>query len=332
MNLHALLDQGARHDAVYDQHLSNHRPMALVALHGLGATPQRMVAFTEAYDVRLQPALPPVPWPDGQHWTTRLGQPQAWPVYRSWFKAALAQRGRQATLSGSLPTLMQGCGGAAFHGLIRSACAWHAGHDGELADALAYWACCFMPLGSALADTAASADSADSDIPALLHELRAAAGSAPSEARLIADRMLHSARGAGFAASVERLAIDAGTLRRLSALAADLYASTGNFTVLHLVTSGHAMRLLLPTLADPLPALRHYWVAYAAGVLASGIDSAAPAAAATAAPAPGWPRIIERAIASNDEHTIKMVWSCHEEMAASGNPGYHLAAARAVAA
>ncbi len=68
------------------------------------------------------------------------------------------------------------------------------------------------------------------------------------------------------------------TLAQLATLAARLYAASDNFTVLHLVTSAHAMRVLLPWLdeGDVTEALGHYWLAYAAGHAASGIaDSAA---------------------------------------------------------
>ena len=40
---------------------------------------------------------------------------------------------------------MQGCAGAAFHGLNRLACAVQSSSPGEQADALAYWACRWWP-------------------------------------------------------------------------------------------------------------------------------------------------------------------------------------------
>ena len=42
-----------------------------------------------------------------------------------------------------------------------------------------------------------------------------------------------------------KVELNADTLPRLARLAAQLYARSGNFTVLHLVTSAHALRVLL---------------------------------------------------------------------------------------
>ena len=49
----------------------------------------------------------------------------------------------------------------------------------------------------------------------------------------------------GFAVAVARLRVDEDTLSRLARLTARLYAGSGDFTALHLVTSAHALRLLL---------------------------------------------------------------------------------------
>ena len=67
----------------------------------------------------------------------------------------------------------------------------------------------------------------------------------------------HSAPAVGFEVPLEMLAACHGrvqaqcaTLQRLAELAARTYAATRDFTVLHLVTSAHALRLLLPQLPD----------------------------------------------------------------------------------
>ena len=44
-----------------------------------------------------------------------------------------------------------------------------------------------------------------------------------------------------------------------------------------------------------------------------------------------WPEIFAAAVANNDDHVIKMVYTCHRESARYGNPLYQAAAARLVA-
>jgi hypothetical protein len=312
-----LLDAGARLDAEYRGDLSNHLPMALVELTRLGADDARLKVFASHYASRLAPAPTAAVWPAGDPWAGRLGQPAAWPAYRALFAEWLHWEGADVVLPQVLPRLMQGCGAAAFHGLLRTAYAVQAGHEGELADGLAYWACRYLPLGEAVAG-----DDARADVPAAL----AALPRRQATARLIADRMGEAAIQPEFDAAVASLAIDARTLGELARHAATLYAASGNFTVLHLVTSCHALRVLLPRLDDAGAALGHYWRAYGAGHVASRLKLDAPADLLP------WDRVIAAALASDDEHLIKLVDSCREEEAAYGGDAWQRAASRAVAA
>ena len=148
MTLTDLLDAGASFDAEYGGGLSNHRPMALLALARLGATEAQLNAFAQTYSRRLQAAPPHSPWPAGDAWASRLGERGAWPAYRDLFGEWLLHEHSRDVLSQTLPRLMQGCGAAAFHGLIRTAYAVQASRRQELADALAYWACRWLDLGA----------------------------------------------------------------------------------------------------------------------------------------------------------------------------------------
>jgi Questin oxidase-like len=321
-----LLDGEAAFDAEYASGLSNHRPMALLALARLGATDDRLLAFERGYVRRLQAAPPPEPWPAGDPWAGRLGDRAAWPVYRDLFQEWLCSEFARDVLNQALPRLMQGCGAAAFHGLIRTAYAVQAAHRRELADALAYWACRWLDLGapSGAADTEAGGPTRTTDPETVLRQLRAGTSPAP----LIFQRMQAAARPPAFQAAAGRLQVDTSTLRQLSGLAAMAYAASGNFTALHLVTSAHAMRVLLPFVDEPLHAVRGYWWAFAAAVCASGMK-------AGPAPAPRpWPELVAAALASDDDHVIKLVDSCRAEAAAyadAGTPGpWQQAATRAV--
>ena len=324
MTLHALLDANLQLDAEYDGGLANHLPMALVALQALGASDLRLQAFAATYRRKLVPAPTAADWPAGEAWGSRLGVARAWSAYRSLFAQWLTRDGHDALLRQALPALMSGCGGAAFHGLIRTACAMRSGHDGELADGLAYWACCYLQLH-------AGAGEGDTDNPGMvLQALRHALGDWRANQRLIVQRMQAAALQPAFAPQTRRLRIGADSLGALARLAIRLYAQGGNFTVLHLVTSCHALRLLLPYLDEPLPALRSFWAAYAAG--AASLPDSAWALAPQPLPTAGfdWPQIAAKAVASDDEHVIKLVYSAREEHRHYGWEDYRQAAIRAV--
>ncbi len=316
MTLIDLLDEGAAFDPEYAGGLSNHRPMALLALAGLGAEPDRLAQFAQRYSTRLQPAPPPAVWPAGDPWALRLGERGAWPAYRDLFLHWLHSEDAGDVLRQSLPVLMQGCGAAAFHGLIRTAYAVQSAHRQELADALAYWACRWLDLGTAPARPGTADDPA-----AVLRRLHAV----PPDDTLIFERMQAAAAQPGFAAAVGSLRIDeARTLPHLATLGAQAYAATGNFTALHLVTSAHALRVLLPYLDEPLPSLQAYWRAYAAAVCAAALQPGTPPR-----PRP-WSELLAAAVASDDDHVVKLVYSCREEQAAQGGRGpWQVAATRA---
>ena len=329
-HLAGLLDRCQQFAPEYGEGLSTHLPMALQALHSLGAPPARLQALFD----RIAPGLQP----RGSAWRTApptFGRIDHFEAWRTLFAAELAHDGQHKLLAHQLPRLMLGVAGAAFHGLIRTAHGLAAGHSGELLSGLAYWAARHAPLvpGDAghAAMVTATPDSATSGglaLPDWLAALQALRPPGGAPARLIAEHMQAWAGVPGFAAAAGALRIEADTLDALARHAARLYAASGNFTVLHLVTSCQALRLLLPWLGDPAPALRHFSFAAAAALRASGwpgLKMTSPNAPPTA-----WPDTVAAAIAANDEHVIKLVAACRAHEAATGDPAYQAAAARAV--
>ena len=154
--LSRLLDAGTAFDAEYGASAPNHRSTALSALARLGADDARLVQWAKRYEAKLHPAPAAEPWPPGQAWSPRLGDPRAWPAYRSLFSEWIDNESLGDLLTPVLPQLMQGCAGAAFHGLNRLACAVQSARRDELVDALAYWACRWWPVSAAAAAAAPS--------------------------------------------------------------------------------------------------------------------------------------------------------------------------------
>lgn len=289
-----LLDAGQAYAPEYGGGLTNHLPMALAALHRLGAGVGRLDEFASVYARRLEPVTPSDPTPQVS------GLP---------------------TLANRLPALLPGIGGAAFHGLIRTAYAVESGHTGELAAALAYWSTRCVSLPTPLPKLGERA------VEDWLSQVEDRLAGWTSDKRLIIERMLDAALLPAFAGAVDGLKLSPDILQRLSAMAADRYLRTRNFTVLHLITSCHALRVLMPWIAEPDLALRWYALAYAAGWVASGTQ---PSVAIRVESRP-WADVSARAIASADDHVIKLVYTCREEAAHYGDDRYQRVATLAVA-
>lgn len=318
-SLHMLLDRAQSFAPEYAGRLSNHLPMALVALDALGATNEQMERGFTNMSRRLAPA-PPEAAPAAV-WLSLRGQPNAFASVRAHFIREISEHSAPATLRATLPALLNGVGGNAFHGLIRTAAAVTANHSQELASGLAHWACVHMPLAASKPVDGSSATV--TDVLSWLADLGAATSGWKSNANLIADRMLSYSQTAAFQLHGHRLIVSDGSLRELATIALEHYLRSRNFTVLHLITGTHAMRILSPNFDDPLMAVRHYAIAFAAGVAASGINR-------EAAPLPVTPKRWEEleviACNADDEHVIKLIYACREEFRATGDERYRSAA------
>lgn len=323
--LHALLDMQLALPPEYRAQLSSHLPMALQALAALGADGARLRDFYRHYARRFEgrraeapPAHP------AAHWQAGRGESGGFAPLQARFALELAKQGRDAVLRHRLPQLLPGVAGAAFHGAIRVAHAVQAGHAGELAAALAYWAWRWqdLPVPAAPGPRLALADWTGA--------LRQQACGQRFDGGLIVTRMQAAARSPAYAALAGALAPAADLLPQLAGFAAGAYAETANFTVLHVVTGLHALDLLSPwwTLAaDDLARLLGSRVA--AAWLAAQVGE--PRAPLPPASAGDWPRIVARAVASDDDHVIKLVQACRGWFARRADPRFLAAAARAVA-
>jgi len=293
--LHHLLDAGQASSATYRGRLSNHMPMTQQALLELGASAERLQAWTEGYEAMLEPRAAARP---ARIVVERdLGRPDSDAAWRAHFADRIALLGMAQALREALALLLPGAGAAAFHGLIRTGHAVLSGHEGEIAAGLSHWAAHFLPL---------PVSTKAGDPPLALDDWLRALTQLPRPAypsgALITDRMQAWADAPGFAAVASRLHHGPDTLRDLALLAARTYAATGNFTVLHLLTASHAMSVLEPWW--PMPELaRGFSVAAAAGLLASG---ASPAQALDRPPSRPWPALISAACEQDDAHVIKL--------------------------
>lgn len=286
---------------------SNHLPMALHALAALGAgdTDLRRWAAT-AFD-----AVPAIaPWPALAAAEQRL-------------QAALQRDGLGATLARQLPLLMPGCGGMAFHLLIRTAHAWETGHPGQLARALAYWQVRSSPLPGPT-----EVDGERLGLQDWVQALLALPLPPGMTQPWISARLLHAAGQPAFQQIAPRLRLEPGLLNDIARWAARAYAGSGNFTLLHAMTATRAISRLLPLIAPAArpAALRAFTRQLGAALIASrwrGEPGPAPEA-------PGWEALRHGALAHGDEHAVKAVHAAWQLGQGDTDPVWRQAAARAL--
>lgn len=280
---------------------ASHLPMALHALAELGASEAQLHNFLAAQ--KAQPRR--IPWP-------------ALDAAEQELRHRLTHQGAAAVMAELLPGRLAHAGAVAFHGLIRSAHAWQSGHTGELALALAWWQQRDQPLPS--------------PEPGPLLELDvwwAALLRLPKPESMpqdwISQRMLAWSATAGFAKLAPNLALRPDTLQQLASKALQAYASSGNFTLLHLVTASRALQVLGPLLPAEATtqALRDFTQHAAAGLLASRWNGELR----TLAPAKDWPELLMAACAATNDHTIKLAHAARHWQQAGVNDALCRAAA-----
>ncbi|MFG6447342.1 questin oxidase family protein [Roseateles sp. BYS180W] len=325
--LHQALDACQTYAPTYDGLYSNHLPMALHAAWQLGADAQRLQAQLAHDTPELQP-LPELsaaqPLDD---WREGLGQAQAYAALRASLQQKIAQEGPDAVLRQCLVPLLGSAHSTAFHGLIRTAHAWESAHLGELASALAAWACDWAPLPQG------QTPQQSMPLQAWWAAVCAELGEFQAEQNMIQTRMEAATQAPlyqGLAEAAQAQGSLAQLCQALQGRSLTLYVQTGNFTVLHLLTATRALRVLLPWVeaSAALDAhLQAVWLRSAlAALMASGVARARPLPEAPS-PLPDWPVLRAAALAQYDEHTLKLVHCGWQEDARQSDPRWRQAAA-----
>jgi hypothetical protein len=320
------IEAAHRYSAIYRAGMASHHPMAIVALDAMGAT----AADIDRFEARYLPLLEPIdravvviqPGDEAVH----LGSPRAFPEWVVYFDAAIAQDGVEPVLRRWVDRLLPAVVAGAFHGAIRTAFALESEARGELSHALAYWAASYSSLPAA--PEPCGTLSPDEVLAGLARDPAYAGKRYPGNG--IMSRSLAAARTPDFAQRVasldpEQLALDSIARALLRA-----YAASGDFTLLHGVTGTHAFRLLAPYASDSGAALVDLWAAVVAAYLGAG----APAVEGWGLAGDDtldWPAIHARAVLRDDEHDIKLAYSCWREWQHRGDDLYRRAASARVA-
>lgn len=295
----------------YGGGLSNHGPMVVEALDHLGLATE-IGPWLDRYATHLDPARPTPPG-DGAP-TLGVDEPEVWERV---FAEEVAAHPWPDVVRRWVPILGPGSVGAAGHGALRAA---HAVRGltrddtdvrrRELVHGLAYWASRFHRLpGLASAGTRTPAEALP-DVPA----------TDAGGAWFISERM-ERVDPADFGPAVAAAALPVVPDDALSVvidLALRVLATNpaGAIAFVHGVTVPCAMRTLLPFVDDADRrdlAAQAWWVVAALWSTYGTIDPLDDVALRSAAP-PAWPDLVRRALASGDEHDIKLCVAAHDQV------------------
>jgi hypothetical protein len=318
--------------------LSNHGPMASEALAAMGRA-DAILKWAHRYATRLEPHPSASARISPTEWREALGKENRVADWIAYFNEALKEARWRIVLDTWVERLAPGIAAAAFHGVLRTAHAARALGDREnpiriheLAEGLGYWAASYQPFPGALQGPHDALPSRAID-----HVERM-----PMERRKVGGFLTDGiAQLPSFAPFNDVLAM-VDTRGDLSAFLSDLtetfarvYVNNakgigGAIAFIHCVTGSRAVRNLAPYIDDATARLagRYAWQASAGLYAAFGV--AAPACEDAPLNPPSIDDLIDRALASADEHAIKFTEACIGEHALNPRPVYLAAAAHAI--
>ncbi|WP_246734184.1 questin oxidase family protein, partial [Oharaeibacter diazotrophicus] len=312
--------------------LANHLPMVLEAMARLGASGPRLEAYFHHYNTEhAVPLLAPRGAPlTRETWRDALGDRDREADLRAFFDGEVRRLGGSGAIRVYGGDLSPGVAASALHGLMRLAYGVIRADEAEIAAALGYWAATFLPLRD---EPAGPPDTDDPAVLALAMRADPVFQALDFDGHLLWHWMRHVGTRDAFAPLIGRLAVDAGTLDRVTAVSAALYAETMTFEALHAVTGSHWVRVVAPHFADPLALTKYFWRAILSVYPKIGMPLPASAermAELRATTPPPDAEIAAAAVASDDEHDHSLVFSALQEFRRTADPLYRVLAARRV--
>jgi hypothetical protein len=314
--------------------LSNHGPMAAEALVRLGRADD-LEPWLDGYIQRLEGVPSVTGQITDQNWREALGELRRVADWERYLTNQLAEEPWRHVLARWWPRLLPGVAAAATHGVIRTS---HAARSldqapsaerlAELARGLAYWAASYLPLPGE------PHTAGDLNLDEAVDHLPVAAGPVPSGLITIRLRTALAAEP-GFPDAVSALRPPADVPADMLELASTfariflIYGRTQPIDFLHAVTAPVAARSVLGLLPAELarPSYDALWQVAAGLYSGYAIDAVQEPLPDADPPAPD--TLIDRAVAANDVHAIKITEACLRLYAESPDPLLLHAAARA---
>jgi len=294
--------------------------MAMSSLYLMGASSERMKDFDSYYCKKLEPRTPPTITINSSNWREYLGrkEPGIYESYLDFFQREKNQLGAEELLSKYFPQLMDGLITAAFHPLLVLGFAFEFERPNAdlVARGLAHLCYAFFSLGT-LGENPESQNS-----PKEILESAFKDATPP-----FAKKFQEAVREVKVSNALERYDLRVtlenveSTVGEVSLLMAQLYDVTSNFFVLHGVTGSRAFRRVVGHLKDEDKSLATQYLVRA--IIAAYFAVGKPALEFSKEESLGpWENVLASGLLSNDEHVIKMVFSCWKESQLVKSPFY----------
>src|SRR6185295_1095038 len=304
--------------------LGNHCPMAAEALLVLGH-PEMVIPFVESYRLRFRTGSPGAIQPITRtNWQEALGHGERNADWIDFFTIELKENDWTQVVSKWTDVLAPGLAAAAGHGLLRTA---HAVRSlsikrtelrvRELAEGLGYWAAYYQPLYQPSPETRNSASAKLKPQQAIDH-----VPLLPGEKRSRGSLMSQLKGLEGFQPFADSINLinTAGKTEELLSEITETFATAylknvsdrNNLSLLHAVTATAGLRSLLPYLspATTQKVVTYGWQTAAALYSIAGVDSPNKIAEGREIKKAD---LVERAIATKEEHNIKFTEACLRE-------------------
>lgn len=309
-NLQRLLIEGTEYSPNYlPSNNSDHLPMTLCAMSGLGANAAFLAHYRQQYSQRLHR----ISNHDAQEmpsselaasclaqerditsdWRQGIGRSACYPVLLAWFTAQVATKGIAASVSEYLPEFVSSIALQAFHPIIRLGYAIDFESKAETAAALAYLASSHRPFPL---DTDNLCDMRGT------MQKQAEAGAVTFKRPTFSGKLLQQLEDDDYPQGQVK------TIEEAAAVAFDLFRSSRNFFALHLVTATQAMRICMQFI-DEKQALASLTSALLAAHRAVGSPHFSP------------DNVLD-VVHIDEEHNYKYAWACLSEYRHLGDSRY----------
>jgi len=279
---------------------TNHLPMALIALDRLGASDARLKEYFQMYSENLKP-LEYTSITEEFNWFEHLGERDKFGAYLEYYTNKINLNGWQAVLRSHIDKIIQGCAASAFHALIRLSYGIIQENAKEITFGLAHLSSHYLRLPES--------SKSENEPSAILNNALNTFSDYVASGDTITNRMIDIANHNKFT-NINKFSSGL-SLASLSHLFTQLYLRSSDFTVLHAVTSCHAMRIVLPYIEDKESALVGYWSAALVAILS--VENLELRDVCEIQTKSLEQLNVEIAAKSNDDHLIKLVFSCIEE-------------------
>ncbi|MFZ6707750.1 questin oxidase family protein [Undibacterium sp. TC9W] len=322
-----LLDKN-REFALNGKGTTNHCPMALCAFAGMGASDRRLQEFFAHWrDTYALPALAPAVAIRYEDFQAYLGKRDNFADLQFCFATRIAERGKGEVIRDVLARVPFAPATTAFHALIRLAYGLQAEHDGEISAGLAALVAANFDISIDI-----NAQPPASSVTSGFYQLSQGMRGKTYPGRMIAEKMRAVVNDEQFLQNLPGMPVTENLLDELALWAISAYGQTRDFTILHIVTGVNAARQVLPYFDQKtlFSSLQDLWVA----LCAAYVSVSAPMLVSDSVfesrmrakhrQLCSWSDLFDRAIESNDDHVIKLTYTCALEISLQPNLLYQM--------